>query len=824
MACASDKAEFKDIRTDDSVESLKRAVLDNLYYLQARIQADATLEDWYAAVAYCVRDHMLKAWIERVQAVAKGGLPRIVGYLSAEFLIGPQLGDNLLSLGLTKKMEQALKELGQNLKTILKREVEPGLGNGGLGRLAACYMDSLATLGVPAMGYGIRYEFGMFTQTIENGWQVEQADKWLRNGFPWEIVRPELGHEVGFGGHTERYRDEHGLLRVRWIPGRRVRGVPCDVPVIGQGGKVCNILRLWAAQAVESFDFEAFNMGEYFKAVHNKLFSETISKVLYPNDDPAIGKQLRLGQQYFFTSCSLRDMLRLYSYFGEPLERFHEYFAIQLNDTHPAVGVAELMRILVDEHRMAWDDAWDVTRRTFGYTNHTLLPEALEKWAAPLFAEVLPRHYEIIEEINRRFLDEVRRAHPGDEGLVARVSLFDESGPKYVRMAHLAALGSRAVNGVAALHSELLKTDVMSDFARLFPDKFHNVTNGVTPRRWLALCNPRLARIVTARIGTGWLTRFEDEIARIEPLVEDEEFRELWRLAKFLNKNKLAALVRSRAEVDLDPTAMFDVQVKRIHEYKRQHLNILRVIALYNRIKADPGIEIVPRAFLFGGKAAPGYFLAKRIIRLINGVAEVVNADPDVGGRLRVAFFPNFNVKNGQFIYPGADLSEQISLAGKEASGTGNMKFAMNGALTIGTLDGANVEIREKVGPENFFLFGMTTDQVEARWREGYDPRRCIDASPELGLALDQIEAGAYSRGDREVFAPLVRTLRDRDEFMALADFDSYMECQERAAQAYRDKERWTRMSILNVARMGFFSSDRAIAEYCEKIWNVSLG
>lgn len=823
MATGHNKNQNSHIRTDCTREGLRQAVLDNLFYLTGHAREIAELNDWYAAVAYTVRDRMLKAWVEGLEKLVANPNVRGVAYLSAEFLIGPQLGANLLALGITEPMREALADLGQDLDDIVSKEPEPGLGNGGLGRLAACYLDSMATVGVPAIGYGIRYEFGMFTQEIRDGAQVELSDKWLRLGFPWEIAHAEHTHVVGFGGSTRSWTDESGRLRVRWKPASRVMACAHDVPVIGHGGGECNVLRLWRAEAVQSFDFEAFNSGDYFKAVHDKMSSETISKVLYPNDDRYQGKQLRLGQQYFFVSASLQDMLHIHQSLGKPLETFHETFAVQLNDTHPAVAVAELMRLLVDEHLMDWDEAWEVTTRTFAYTNHTLLPEALEKWPVPLFAEVLPRHLEIVYEINRRFLEDVRYAFPGDEDIVRRLSLIDETGPRYVRMAHLAAVGSRAVNGVAALHTELLRKDVLRDFDALTPGKIVNVTNGVTPRRWLALCNPRLAALVTSRIGDRWLTRFEDEIIRLEEHASDPEFQDLWRKAKRANKEHLAHLAKVHQNAALDPDSMFDVQVKRIHEYKRQHLNVLRVIALYNRLRRDPGMDFVPRSVIFGGKAAPGYYMAKKIIRLINSVAEVVNADKTVAGRLRLGFAANFNVRVGQVIYPAADLSQQISLAGKEASGTGNMKFGINGAVTIGTLDGANVEMRECVGEDNFFLFGLTTEQVKEAWKTGYDPRRHSESNPELREALEQIASGHFSKGDAEEFRPLVDNLLNRDEYMVLADFASYMECQDRAAAAFADQEKWTRMSILNVARLGKFSSDRSIREYCDKIWYIPL-
>ena len=810
-------------RTDRSREGLRQALLDNLFYVTGNARETAEIHDWYAAVAYTVRDRMLRQWVTGLEKLVADRNLRAVAYLSAEFLIGPQLGSNLLALGITAPMREALSDLGQNLDDIVMKEPEPGLGNGGLGRLAACYLDSMATLGVPAIGYGIRYEFGMFTQEIRGGAQVELSDKWLRQQFPWELARAEHTHVVGLGGGTSAHVDENGRLRVRWKPAKKVLACAHDVPVIGHGGSECNVLRLWKAEAVDTFDFEAFNSGAYFKAVQEKMFSETISKVLYPNDDRYQGKQLRLGQQFFFVSASLQDMIHIQKMLGKPLESFHETFAIQLNDTHPSVGVAELMRLLVDEHQMDWDTAWSVTTGTFSYTNHTLLPEALEKWPVSLFAEVLPRHLEIVYEINRRFLDDVRAKYQGDDDLLRRLSLIEESGPRYVRMAHLATVGSRAVNGVAALHTELLKRDVLHDFARLAPDKIINVTNGVTPRRWLALCNPRLAELVTSRIGGRWLTRFEDEIVRLEEHASDPEFRELWRKAKQANKAQLAALAKAHVGMTLDPETMFDVQVKRIHEYKRQHLNVLRVIALYNRLRRDPGMDFVPRTVIFGGKAAPGYYMAKKIIKLINAVGAVIDADQTVAGRLKVAFAPNFNVRNGQVIYPAADLSQQISTAGKEASGTGNMKFGINGALTIGTLDGANVEMRECVGEKNFFLFGLTAEEVSGVQRAGYDPRRYSESTPALGEALEQLASGMYSGGDREEFRPLVDNLLNRDEYLVLADFSSYMECQDRAAAAYADREGWTRMSILNVARLGKFSSDRAIREYCGKIWNIRV-
>ncbi len=586
-----------------------------------------------------------------------------------------------------------------------------------------------------------------------------------------------------------------------------------------------NLLRLWKSEAVESFDFQAFNVGDYYKAIDEKIVSETISKVLYPNDEPEIGKLLRLAQQYFFVSCSLQDMVRIHLMRGNPLETFHESFAVQLNDTHPSIAVAELMRLLLDEQLMDWEKAWDITQKTMAYTNHTLLPEALEKWPLPLFANLLPRHLEIIYEINRRFLDEAGAKYPGDGQRLARLSLIDETGPRYVRMANLASVGSHAINGVAALHSQLLKKTVLRDFYELYPDKFFNVTNGVTPRRWIALSNPGLARLITAKIGEGWLANLEGELGKLEAFAGDPAFQEDWRRVKRANKETLAGVVRERTGITLDPATLFDTQVKRIHEYKRQQLNIFHVITLYNRIKKNPAAEFTPRTVIFGGKAAPGYFMAKLIIQLINSVAAVVNRDPDVKDRLKVVFFPNFNVTNGQLIYPAADLSEQISTAGKEASGTGNMKFSMNGALTIGTLDGANVEIREEVGAENFFLFGLTTEEVLDLKKGGYNPRYYYETNQHLREVIDQIASGAFSGGDRNLFQPFIDSLMNRDDYLVFADYQSYVERQDEVGDVFRDQERWTRMAILNAARMGKFSSDRSIREYCEKIWNVrSLG
>jgi starch phosphorylase len=814
------RAACEDNHTGESVETLKRAIMDNLYYREARIPAVATRNDWYLAVAYTVRDRIMNRWIKSLNTIVKKDV-RVVSYFSAEFLMGPHLVNNMINLGIHEQMKEATAQLGLDLQALIDQEEEPGLGNGGLGRLAACYMDSLATLEIKAIGYGVRYEFGIFDQEIRDGWQVEKTDKWLRLGNPWEIERPEIAFDVNLGGRTESYFDREGRYRVRWLPQRVVKGVAYDTPLLGYRVNTVNLLRLWSAHAVESFDFEAFNVGDYYGAVDEKVISETISKILYPNDEPAIGKVLRLSQQYFFVSCSLQDLIRFHLLSGNTLDTFHEWNAIQLNDTHPAIAVAELMRLLVDEHLTDWDKAWHITTNTFAYTNHTLLPEALEKWPLPLFRQVLPRHLEIIYEINRRFLDDMRQEYPGDDERIARLSLIDESGEKYVRMAHLATVGSHAVNGVAALHSELVKKTILRDFFEIGPEKFHNVTNGVTPRRWMVLCNPLLAELITGKIGERWISHTEENLRELEGYAEDEEFRRGWQEVKRQNKRNLASVLRERTGVFVDPDSLFDIQVKRLHEYKRQHLNVLHVITLYNRLKKNPALDVPPRSVIFGGKAAPGYYIAKLIIKLINSVAEVVNHDPDVAGRLTVAFFPDFNVTNGQRIYPAADLSEQISTAGKEASGTGNMKFSMNGALTIGTLDGANIEIREEVGAENFFLFGLTTEEVYDLKRKGYNPWSYYESNEELREAIDLIQSGFFSAGDSNLFKPFVDSLLYHDEYLVLADYPSYIDCQEQVNRAYRDPERWTRMSILNVARMGKFSSDRSIREYTDKIWKV---
>ncbi|MFH7242422.1 MAG: glycogen/starch/alpha-glucan phosphorylase [Spirulina sp.] len=811
--------DVEDDRTGLSVETLRRAFADNLYYIQGKWPEVASKNDFYLALAYTVRDRMMQRWLNTTRNYLRPEV-RVVTYLSAEFLLGPHLGRNLINLGIWEPVKQAVQESGLDFAEMIAQEEEPGLGNGGLGRLAACYMESMASLQIPAIGYGIRYEFGIFDQQIRDGWQVEITDKWLQYGNPWEIAHPESAVTVGFGGHTEGYVDSDGRFRKRWLPAKQVKGIPYDTPIPGYRVNTVNTLRLWKAEAVESFDFQSFNVGDYYGAVNSKVTSENISKVLYPNDEQIEGKQLRLEQQFFFVSCALQDMIRIHLGAGRKLNTFHEKFTAQLNDTHPAVGVAELMRLLVDDHGMGWEEAWNVTRRTFAYTNHTLLPEALEKWSISLFGGMLPRHLEIIYEINQNFMDQVRVHYLNDPTKLASLSLIDESGHRYVRMANLASLGSYAINGVAALHSELVKQTILKDFHELFPGKIHNVTNGVTPRRWIALANPRLAALYTEKIGDGWLQDME-QLRQVEGYADDAGFREYWRQIKHDIKQDLASYIGQRTGITVNPDSMFDVQVKRIHEYKRQHLNVLHIITLYERIKQNPNLEVTPRTFIFGGKAAPGYFMAKLMIKFITAVGDVINNDPTIGDRLKVVFLPDYNVTFGQRVYPAADLSEQISTAGKEASGTGNMKFSMNGALTVGTLDGANVEIRELVGDENFFLFGLTADQVHDLKANGYNPWDYYHGNPRLKETIDLVNCGFFAKGDGGLFKPLMDNLLYGDPYLLMADYQSYVDAQDRADSAYQDQENWSRMSIINAVRMGKFSSDRSIRDYCRKIWQV---
>ncbi len=812
--------QVEDDRTGLSIETLKRAFADHLFYLQGKNAATATDNDFYTALAYTVRDRLLYRWLKTQERYTDEKV-KMVAYLSAEFLMGRHLGNSLINLEIYDQVKQAVAETGLDMDKLLEQEEDPGLGNGGLGRLAACFLDSLATLEMPAIGYGIRYEFGIFHQIIRNGFQLEIPDNWLKLGNPWEIARPEAKVEIKLGGYTEPYTDDRGHYRVCWIPGRTVIAIPYDTPVPGYNTNTVNTLRLWKAEASDEFDFDAFNSGQYDNAVAEKMSSETISKVLYPNDNTPQGRELRLEQQYFFVSASLQDMIRRHLLVHPTLDDFHEYFAIQLNDTHPTIGIAELMRLLLDEYELEWNHAWHITQNTFAFTNHTLMPEALERWPVSLLERVLPRLLEIIYEINFRFMEDVKTWYPKDEGRISRLSIIQEQPEKSVRMASLACVGSHAINGVAALHTELLKQSVLKDFYELWPEKFTNKTNGVTPRRWILLSNPALSELLTEKLGgKGWLTHL-DQMRKLEEFVDDPAFCDRWRQIKQQNKQDLAAYIWKHNGIDVDVNSMFDVQVKRIHEYKRQLLAVLNIITLYNRLRRDPGLDIVPRTFIFGGKAAPGYYMAKLIIKLVNAVADVVNRAPHVRGRIKVVFLANFNASLGQRIYPAADLSEQISMAGKEASGTGNMKFSMNGALTIGTLDGANIEIREEVGEENFFLFGLTAEEVLTMKQRGYDPMEYYNGNQELRDVIDAIACGDFSPGDPDLFRPIVDSLLHHDEYMLLADYQSYVESQKHVSQIYRDQAMWTRMSIVNAARMGKFSSDRTIRQYCDEIWNV---
>ncbi|HVG58263.1 MAG TPA: glycogen/starch/alpha-glucan phosphorylase [Hyalangium sp.] len=805
-------------RTGKDPASVRRGFLDHVRFSRGKNPETATAHDRFMALSLAVRDRLAHRWVKTARTYYEKDVKRAY-YLSAEYLLGRALGNNLINTGLYEAAEQAMREVGVDLTTLIEMEPDAGLGNGGLGRLAACFLDSLATLAYPGMGYGIRYEFGIFTQDIVDGYQVERADEWLKFGNPWEIVRPEKAVNVRFFGRVEHHTSADGRSVARWVGGKTVVGVPFDTPTAGFGNNTVNTLRLWQARASEEFDLRLFNAGDYERSVVEKNDSEVISKVLYPNDAFQAGKELRLKQQYFFVACSIADIVRRYLKGHTDFREFPSKVAIQLNDTHPAIAVAELMRVLVDERRLPWDDAFHITQQTFGYTNHTLLAEAMEKWPATLFERLLPRHLEIIYEINHRFLRQVQIRYPFDEERLRRMSLVEEGPEKRIRMAHLAVVGSHSVNGVAALHTDLLRRDVLTDFAAMFPERFNNKTNGVTPRRWLAWCNPRLSKLITSRIGKGWETDL-DRLRKLEEHLDDAQFRKAFREVKQQNKQDLSRHVKELRDVTLDPNAIFDVQIKRLHEYKRQLLNALHVVVLWMRARRDPSTIIHSRAFLFGAKAAPGYQQAKLIIRLINGIGEVINSDAGSTG-LQVVFAPNYRVSLAERIIPAADVSEQISTAGWEASGTGNMKLTLNGALTLGTLDGANVEIREEVGDENFFLFGLTADEVIARKKAGYQPRDVYKEHQELREALDLISTGFFSPEDKHLFKPLVDNLLEEDRYLVLADFDSYLKKQEEVARAYLDHETWTRKCILNVARAGIFSSDRTIKQYAEEIWRV---
>jgi starch phosphorylase len=805
-----------------TVEAFTRDFLGEVNFGQGVELAQASVNDLYLALARTVRRHLMARWLDTMRG-QREAQAKSVAYLSMEYLLGRQLENALLASDLEVTAAEALRGLGIDLTTLTEAEVEPGLGNGGLGRLAACFIDSLATMGVPSVGYGIRYEYGIFRQTFVDGWQVEQPDSWLEMGSPWEFPHPESAVTVNFGGYTETQIDDDGVRRQVWVPGWNVVGIPYNYMVPGYHNGRVNTLRLWSARAVRAFNLHIFNAGEYAEAVRAQTFAENISKVLYPEDSTPQGKELRLQQQYFFVACSLRNFVDQVLPDGFDLHRLPERVIFQLNDTHPVIAVPELMRILVDERQMTWDEAWDITTRCFAYTCHTLLPEALEVWPVELIGRLLPRHLEIIYRINDEFLAELREAFPNDELRVRRMSIIQEYPDRAVRMAHLATIAGARVNGVAELHSQLLRDKVLNDFSELYPAKFTNVTNGVTPRRFLRLANPRLSGLITEAIGDGWVTDL-DRLTELEPLADDAEFRRRFREVKTANKRRLAALLQARDGIEIPSDALLDVMVKRLHEYKRQTLKLLHVVSVYDRVRSgdlDPG-TLTPRVVTFGAKAAPGYRMAKQIIGLINAVGRVVNAEPALQGRLRVAFPANYNVSLAEVLIPAADLSEQISLAGKEASGTGNMKFALNGALTIGTDDGANVEIRQLVGEGNFFLFGLTEPEVAQIVQEGYQPGSYYESNESLRRTIDLIASGAFSGGDRHVFEPVVANLLNQDRFLVLADYQAYLDAQERVDEAYRDTEAWTRSAVLNVARTGFFSSDRSMRDYLDRIWHAT--
>lgn len=800
-------------------EAFKADILSHLIRMQARGVQTAKTNDWWRALSLAVRGRIMERACE-VGRVHHEQDVRRVYYLSLEYLMGRLLENNLVSLGLLDICRESITELGQDFDEILSVSPDMGLGNGGLGRLAACFMDSLATLDYPAVGYGINYEFGLFRQKFVDGIQVESPDEWRRFGSPWQICRPDYAVQVPLYGYVENQFDEMGVGKPVWVGTRSILGVPWDFPIVGYTGSTVNFLRLWESKASVDFDLAIFNRGGYVEAVREKAESESISKVLYPNDSTEAGKELRLVQQYFFVTCSLHDIMRRHRQANNPWSTLPDKAAIQLNDTHPAIAVPELMRALIDEEGLSWEDAWAICQRTFSYTNHTLLPEALEKWSVPLFEKVLPRHLQIIYEINRRFLEEiVAKKWPGDNQKQAELSIIEEGAPKHIRMAYLSVIGGHTTNGVAALHTDLLKKHLFKTFYELFPERFQNKTNGITPRRWLKACNPALSALIDRSIGNAWPADL-DRLRGLEAFAENPDFQQEFRAIKRHNKVRLARLIAERCGITVNPDALFDVQIKRLHEYKRQHLSLLNILTQYRRLIQNPDLDVVPRVYVFGAKAAPGYALAKEIIRAINCVAEVINNDTRIGDKLKVAFIPNYGVSVAEVIIPAADISEQISTAGKEASGTGNMKLSLNGALTLGTLDGANVEIMEEVGAENIFIFGLTVDEVEALWQDGYCSYDYYWADEELRSVIDWLTSTTF--GPKGAFDGIRRSLLDNgDPYLALADYRAYVEAQGRVDLAYRDQANWTRMAILNTARMGKFSSDRTIREYANEIWKL---
>ncbi len=800
-------------------EALKQEILFHLIQNQAHGVETATKDDWWRAICLSVRGRMMERACDNRRAHREQNVRRVY-YLSLEYLMGRLLENNLVNLGMLDVCREALKDLGQDLDVLAEEGPDLGLGNGGLGRLAACFMDSLATLDLPAVGYGIHYEFGLFRQRFENGQQVESPDEWRRFGNPWEICRPEYAVEVPLYGQVEMQFDELGQGRPVWTNTRSILGVPWDVPVVGYTGSTVNFLRLWESKASRDFDLDIFNRGGYVEAVREKAESESISKVLYPNDSTEAGKELRLVQQYFFVTCSIRDIVRRHKRTNDTWDSLPDKAAIQLNDTHPTIAIPELMRLLIDEELLPWDQAWGICQKTFSYTNHTLLPEALEKWSVPLFEKVLPRHLQIIFEINRRFLEnDVEKKWPGDVQRKAEMSLIEEGAPQQIRMAFLAVVGSHTTNGVAALHTELLKKHLFSKFYALYPNRFQNKTNGITPRRWLKACNPELSGLIDRSIGDDWPADL-DRLTQLDQFADDPAFQKEFLEIKHRNKEKLAALIAERCGIEVDPFALFDVQIKRLHEYKRQHLNLLNILTQYRRLLQNPELDVVPRVFVFGAKAAPGYVLAKEIIHAINAIGEKINNDERIGGKLKVAFIPNYGVSSAEVIIPAADISEQISTAGKEASGTGNMKLALNGALTLGTLDGANVEIGEEVGDDNIFIFGLTVDEVEQLWEDGYCSIDQYWADEELRAVIDWLSSDYFA--PKGSFDSIRHSLLDGgDPYLVLADYRSYVEEQDKVDQAFRDRKRWAKMAILNTARVGKFSSDRTIREYAKEIWRL---
>jgi len=801
-------------------KSMKDAILDHLKYTLAHDPSKATDHDWWICVSLAVRDRLVNRMIH-TQSAHHGSNTRRLYYLSLEYLMGRMLTNNMLSADVLEETKTALAELNLSWEDVLDEEDDMGLGNGGLGRLAACFLDSLATLDLPAIGYGIYYEFGIFNQEFKNGHQIEHPDAWKKFGTPWELVRPEYIQTVKIYGRVEQVFNENGDYRPDWVDTKTIEGVPFDVPIAGYGTNTVNFLRLWSSRASEDFDLDEFNRGDYVEAVREKAVSETISKVLYPNDRTENGKELRLVQQYFFVTCSLHDIIRRFERNNGEWDAFPEKVAIQLNDTHPAIAVVELMRILVDEENLEWNYAWELCRRTFAYTNHTLLPEALEKWSVPLFEKVLPRHLQIIFGINEMVLNEVEAMWPGDNWKKQDISLIEEGHPKMVRMANLAVAGSHTVNGVAAIHSELIKTRLFPNLNELYPGKFTNMTNGITPRRWLVGSNPDLTELINSKIGDGWANDL-DQLKKLEKFADNASFQKQYMAIKRKNKEALAVTIKELCGVEVDPGAIFDVQIKRLHEYKRQHLNLLHILALYRRLLHNPDLDIVPRVFIFGAKAAPGYVIAKTIIKAINSVGEIINNDSRINGKLKVIFLPNYRVTLAEKIIPAADLSEQISTAGKEASGTGNMKLALNGALTIGTLDGANIEIEEEVGSDNIFIFGLTVNEVTALDEKGYNPSEYYNKSEEIRALVDWIGSSFFTPNEPNALNEIKHSLLDGgDPFKVLADFQSYSDAQEEVDKAFRDEKRWARMAIMNTARVGKFSSDRTISEYAKEIWKL---